>query len=199
MKIHVNDTAYDVKNIGERVWLNKNEITIRLSDDEIIINGHTFYIDFIEQGDPSLVILNGMTYLVSKNSSKTESIKEIKIPMRGKITDVLVRSGMELKEGDVIAILQAMKMDNQIKSPRSGRINKSKSRKTSLSRRETFLSHSNEEVSILRRPVPLRLLLLVPSPLLPHALGTGTIDITSAYISVLILNLNDNPLLMLIS
>jgi hypothetical protein len=106
---------------------------------------------------------------------------------------------MELKEGDVIAILQAMKMDNQIKSPRSGRINKSKSRKTRLSRRETFLSHSNEEVSILRRPVPLRLLLLVPSPLLPHALGTGTIDITSAYISVLILNLNDNPLLMLIS
>jgi biotin carboxyl carrier protein len=122
MKIHVNDTAYDVKNIGERVWLNKNEITIRLSDDEIIINGHTFYIDFIEQGDPSLVILNGMTYLVSKNSSKTESIKEIKIPMRGKITDVLVRNGTELKEGDVILILQAMKMDNQIKSPRSGRI-----------------------------------------------------------------------------
>jgi biotin carboxyl carrier protein len=122
MKIHVNGTAYDVKNIGERVLLNNNEITIKLSDDEFIINGHTFYIDFIEQGDPSLVILNGMTYLVSKNSSKTESIKEIKIPMRGKITDVLVRNGTELKEGDVILILQAMKMDNQIKSPRSGRI-----------------------------------------------------------------------------
>ena len=63
-----------------------------------------------------------MTYMVSKNSSKTESIMEIKVPMRGKITDVLVRNGAELKEGDVIAILQAMKMDNQIKSPRSGRI-----------------------------------------------------------------------------
>ena len=33
----------------------------------------------------------------------TESIKEVKIPMSGKITDVLVRSGTELKEGDVIA------------------------------------------------------------------------------------------------
>ena len=104
------------------MWLNKNEITIRLSDDEIIINGHTFYIDFIERGDPSLVILNGMTYVVTKNSSNTESIKEIKVPMSGKITDVLVRNGTELKEGDVIAILQAMKMDNQIKSPTSGRI-----------------------------------------------------------------------------
>jgi biotin carboxyl carrier protein len=122
MKIHVNGNAYDVKNIGERVWLNNNEITIKLGEDEIVINGHIFYIDFVEQGDPSLVILNGVTYMVSKNSSRTESIKEIKVPMPGKITDVLVTKGTELKGGDLIAILQAMKMDNQIKSPRSGRI-----------------------------------------------------------------------------
>ncbi|MGC2685151.1 MAG: acetyl-CoA carboxylase biotin carboxyl carrier protein subunit [Candidatus Nitrosopolaris sp.] len=42
--------------------------------------------------------------------------------MSGKITDVFVRSGTELKEGAVIAILQAMKMENQIKSPRNGKI-----------------------------------------------------------------------------
>jgi biotin carboxyl carrier protein len=122
MKIHVNGTPYNIKNVGERVWLDNNEITMKLSEDEIIIKGNTFYIDFVEQGDPSLIILNGMAYMVSKDSSKTESIKEIRSPMSGKITDVLVRSGTELKEGDVIAILQAMKMDNQIKSPRNGKI-----------------------------------------------------------------------------
>ncbi len=122
MKIHVNGTPYDIKNIGERVWLDNYEITIKLSEDEIIIEGNTFYIDFVEYGDPALVILNGMAYMVSKSSSEAESIKEIKIPMRGKITDVLVRSGTQLKEGDVIAILQAMKMDNQMKSPRNGKI-----------------------------------------------------------------------------
>jgi biotin carboxyl carrier protein len=37
-----------------------------------------------------------------------------------------MRNGTELKEGDVIAILQAMKMDNQIKSPRSGMIKETK-------------------------------------------------------------------------
>lgn len=88
------------------MWINNNEITIKLSDDEIIVNGQTFYTDFVEHGDPSLVILNGMTYIASKNSSKTESIKEMKVPMRGKIIDVLVRNGIELKEGDVITILQ---------------------------------------------------------------------------------------------
>jgi biotin carboxyl carrier protein len=122
MKIHVNGTPYDIKNVGERVWLDNNEITIKLREDEIIINGNTFHIDFIEHGEPSLVILNGIAYMVSKDSSKTESIKEIRSLMSGKITDVFVRSESELKEGDVIAILQAMKMDNQIKSPRNGKI-----------------------------------------------------------------------------
>jgi len=122
MKIHVNGTPYNIKNVGERVWLDNNEITIKLSEDEIIINGNIFHIDFIEHGEPSFVILNGMAYMVSKDSSKTESIKEIRSLMSGKITDVFVRSETELKEGDVIAILQAMKMDNQIKSPRNGKI-----------------------------------------------------------------------------
>jgi len=122
MKIHVNGTPYNIKNVGERVWLDNNEITIKLSEDEIIIKGNTFYIDFIEHGDPSLFILNGMAYMISKDSSKRESIKEIRSLMSGKITDLFVRSETELKEGDVIAILQAMKMDNQIKSPRNGKI-----------------------------------------------------------------------------
>jgi len=122
MKIHVNGTPYNIKNVGERVWLDNNEITIKLSEDEIIIEGKTFHIDFIEHGDPSLFILNGMAYMISKDSSKRESIKEIRSLMSGKITDLFVRSETELKEGDVIAILQAMKMDNQIKSPRNGKI-----------------------------------------------------------------------------
>ena len=122
MKIHVNGTPYNIKNVGERVWLDNNEITIKSSEDEIIINGNIFHIDFIEHGEPSLVILNGMAYMVSKDSSKRESIKEIRSLMSGKIIDVFVRSETELKEGDVIAILQAMKMDNQIKSPRNGKI-----------------------------------------------------------------------------
>ena len=122
MKIHVNGTPYNIKNVGERVWLDNNEITIKLSEDEIIIEEKTFHIDFIEHGDPSLFILNGMAYMISKDSSKRESIKEIRSLMSGKITDLFVRSETELKEGDVIAILQAMKMDNQIKSPRNGKI-----------------------------------------------------------------------------
>ncbi|HET7148546.1 MAG TPA: biotin/lipoyl-containing protein [Candidatus Nitrosopolaris sp.] len=122
MKIEVNGTMYDIEHVGEKVWVNNKELMIKLNKDKIIIEGNAFYVDFVEDGEPSLMIINGVAYLVSKISLTNESIKEIKIPISGKITDVFVRAGSEVREGSVLAALQAMKMENQIKSPRSGKI-----------------------------------------------------------------------------
>jgi biotin carboxyl carrier protein len=122
MKIAVNGTMYDIEHVGEKVWVNNKELMIKLNEDKIIIEGNAFYIDFVEDGEPSLMIINGMEYIASKISLTDESIKEIKIPISGKITDVFVRAGSEVKEGGVLAALQAMKMENQIKSPRNGKI-----------------------------------------------------------------------------
>lgn len=129
MKIEVNGTMYDIDYVGEKAWVNNKELMIKLSEDKIIIEGNAFYIDFIEDGEPSLIIINGMAYIASKSSSENESIKEIKIPISGKITDVFVKAGSEVKEGAVLAILQAMKMENQIKSPRRGKIKEIKASK----------------------------------------------------------------------
>jgi acetyl/propionyl-CoA carboxylase alpha subunit len=129
MKIEVNGTMYDIDYVGEKMWVNNKELMIKLSEDKIIIEGNAFYIDFIEDGEPSLIIINGMAYIASKSSSENESIKEIKIPISGKITDVFVKAGSEVKEGSVLAILQAMKMENQIKSPRKGKIKEIKASK----------------------------------------------------------------------
>jgi biotin carboxyl carrier protein len=122
MKIEVNGTMYDIEHVGEKVWVNNKELMINLNEDKIIIEGKAFYIDFVEDGEPSLMIISGMAYIASKISLTDESIKEIKIPISGKITDVFVRAGSEVKEGVVLAALQAMKMENQIKSPRNGKI-----------------------------------------------------------------------------
>jgi len=129
MKIEVNGTTYDIEHVGEKVWVNNKELTVKLSEDKIIIEGNAFNIDFIEDGEPSLIIINGMAYIASKSFSKNESIKEIKIPISGKITNVFVKAGSEVKEGVVLAILQAMKMENQIKSPRNGKIKEIKASK----------------------------------------------------------------------
>lgn len=44
------------------------------------------------------------------------------LPMNGKLTEVLVEEGDEIKENDVIAFVKQMKMELEIRSPRAGRV-----------------------------------------------------------------------------
>ncbi len=43
-------------------------------------------------------------------------------PMPGNILDVKVTNGQSVKNGDVLCILEAMKMENEIKAPQDGTI-----------------------------------------------------------------------------
>ena len=54
------------------------------------------------------------------NDITSQTLKEIKAPMPGLILDLKVKSGDEVKKGDVILILEAMKMENILKSPGDG-------------------------------------------------------------------------------
>lgn len=55
-----------------------------------------------------------------------KSVKEIKAPMPGQIVEICVNEGDEIKKGDKVVILKAMKMENILKSPGSGKIKKIK-------------------------------------------------------------------------
>ena len=46
----------------------------------------------------------------------------IAAPMPGKVLSVKVKPGQEVREGDLILMLEAMKMENEIFSGRSGRV-----------------------------------------------------------------------------
>ncbi len=54
------------------------------------------------------------------NNTNAGALKEIKAPMPGLILDLKVKPGDEVKKGDVVLILEAMKMENSIKSPGDG-------------------------------------------------------------------------------
>ena len=125
-KIKVNETFYDIEIIGDKVTVDGKEIEVKVNEDKILIKGDTFNIDFIEEGDPSLVIINGIAYEVSKGNLGYLSVNEIKAPMHGKIVNILVNEGDQVNNGQVLIVLEAMKMENQIKSPRNGTIKKIK-------------------------------------------------------------------------
>lgn len=50
-------------------------------------------------------------------SAKSAKLKEIKAPMPGKVIEVLVKESDDIKKGDSLLILEAMKMENVIKAP----------------------------------------------------------------------------------
>ncbi|MBK6522023.1 MAG: acetyl-CoA carboxylase biotin carboxyl carrier protein subunit [Sphingobacteriaceae bacterium] len=51
-------------------------------------------------------------------------INQIKAPMPGMVLNILVHEGNEVKKGDVLLVLEAMKMENMLKSPTDGIIKK---------------------------------------------------------------------------
>lgn len=73
----------------------------------IEIEGENFVVEIKDQLDLMLEKM-GFGLAVSKQ------IKEIKSPMPGLVLEIAVSVGQEVKEGDKILILQAMKMENNI-------------------------------------------------------------------------------------
>lgn len=51
-----------------------------------------------------------------KNKSLLKSSDKIKAPMPGKITKVFISSGQQVKKGDALIVMEAMKMEYTLKS-----------------------------------------------------------------------------------
>ena len=58
------------------------------------------------------------------NIAASAVVSDIKAPMPGSILSVSVAEGDEVSEGDPLLVLEAMKMENVIKSPGEGKVSK---------------------------------------------------------------------------
>jgi biotin carboxyl carrier protein len=117
MKLTINDNEYNIVIMGHNVLVNGKQVSAALNENEITIGGKKYYLDYMEEGDPSLMIVNGMAYVVSKSTESTDLMKQIKAPISGRIVEVLIKAGDDIKKGQLMFVLDAMKMQNQINSP----------------------------------------------------------------------------------
>ncbi|RMD86718.1 MAG: acetyl-CoA carboxylase biotin carboxyl carrier protein subunit [Calditrichaeota bacterium] len=103
----------------------------------LIINNHSYQI-FIDQNDDGYqIILNGVTYPVELEDETTRQLRnliktdekphgavEIKAPMPGLIVKYLVKEGQSVKKGEGLVIIEAMKMENEIRAHTNGVVKK---------------------------------------------------------------------------
>ena len=54
------------------------------------------------------------------SNANVHKVNDIKAPMPGLILDIKVQPGQEIKKGDTLLILEAMKMENILKAPGDG-------------------------------------------------------------------------------
>jgi biotin carboxyl carrier protein len=94
------------------------------------INGKIFNVTVNSNSLSHSVFLNGRLFKVEKKSAlkilKEEKgrlkKKDVKITMPGRVVQVLSAQGDDVQEGQAVLVLEAMKMQNEIKSPQVGRI-----------------------------------------------------------------------------
>ena len=79
------------------------------------MNGNNYSVEAKDKFDELLKQL-GMDNLSSAK------VNEIKAPMPGLVLKVLAKEGSEIKKGDSVLILEAMKMENVLKSPGGGKV-----------------------------------------------------------------------------
>jgi biotin carboxyl carrier protein len=82
-------------------------------DWEILLEGRRFRVKVEDEREKQLRLASGQTAL-----QKGKYI--LYSPMPGLVIDILVKEGDQVKEGDVLVILESMKMQNELRAPRAG-------------------------------------------------------------------------------
>jgi len=117
--VSVGDSAYDVS----AEFIGQEEILLN-------IDGRIFNVIVHSNSLSHSVFVNGRLFRIEKRSALKilreekgrQKKRDVKITMPGRVVQVLAAPGDEVQEGQPILVLEAMKMQNEIKAPQAGKI-----------------------------------------------------------------------------
>jgi biotin carboxyl carrier protein len=120
----------------------------------LIVDGRS-HESYIQPGDEAWqVLLRGRLYQVIVENEREKRLRaaagggvaetgefHLKAPMPGLVVTVQVEEGQAVKKGQVLIILESMKMQNELKSPRDGIVNRIRVRAgESVEQKQSLLS-----------------------------------------------------------
>jgi len=146
-KVKINDQlGLDINTEKEQIKVNDQPVLLDVQSlipgqtTSVIYNNKSYNVELVETNEQekvSLVKVNGNLYKIQvedqfdillkklgMDACATAKIKELKAPMPGLVLKVLVEEGAEVKKGDNLLVLEAMKMENILKSSTDGIIKK---------------------------------------------------------------------------
>ena len=100
----------------------------------LLVNGTSYPVEFEESGDEVGVLVRGQVSRVDVADERrlrlragsagftAEGKQVISAPMPGKVVKVLVKLGDEVKEGQGLVVMEAMKMENELRAEIAGRV-----------------------------------------------------------------------------
>jgi biotin carboxyl carrier protein len=101
----------------------------------LIVNGASFDAHVYPDEDVWQVLFQGNIYTASVEDEREKRLRtalggaaseqdefHLKAPMPGMIVSVPVQAGQVVRKGDVLLILESMKMQNELRSPRDGTV-----------------------------------------------------------------------------
>lgn len=94
---------------------------------DITVNGESYKVQLEKEAEPEKkkVVLGQPVAAESEDAAPAANVNTsnaIKAPLPGTITQICVEVGQEVKAGDTLVVLEAMKMANNIEAEKSGKI-----------------------------------------------------------------------------
>lgn len=95
---------------------------------EVTVNGETFKVEMEPEAEPEKkkVVLGKPTENNEESqatpAANVNTANAVKAPLPGVITSIEVEVGQEVKAGDTVVVLEAMKMANNIEAEKDGKV-----------------------------------------------------------------------------
>lgn len=120
----------------------------------LLVEGRSYEAYVYPTEDGWQVLLRGSLYLLQVEDEREKRLRaalgsrpvergefHLKAPMPGLIVSVPVKEGQKVAKGDVLVVLESMKMQNELRSPRDGTVVRLRVKSgDSVEQRETLLS-----------------------------------------------------------
>ncbi|WOD43628.1 acetyl-CoA carboxylase biotin carboxyl carrier protein subunit [Hwangdonia lutea] len=111
--IQVSDAEFHVLHHHKSYHVEIEESNFNNKTYQVKVNNNTYNINIFNNLD---ALIKEMGFTIGS----TKHVDSIKAPMPGLILEIQVEANQEVKENDTLLILEAMKMENIITSPRDG-------------------------------------------------------------------------------